>query len=78
VSALGRRLEVLERSAGAGCPKCVGVLATFVNRELRKVTRRGEPMVAAEWAEFEAVGSRCATCGAGFLEIRVPPGISGR
>jgi hypothetical protein len=66
VSGLGKRLEVLERSGGT-CQKCDGVLATFVNGELRAVMRHGQPMGAAERAEFEAAGSRCRACGAGYL-----------
>jgi DNA-directed RNA polymerase subunit RPC12/RpoP len=78
VSDLEKRLETLERSAGGACPKCSGVLVTVVNGKMRSATRCGEPIGPAARAEFEASGSRCSACGAGFLEIRVPPEIPGR
>jgi hypothetical protein len=72
VSALERRLETLEASAGGSCPKHTGVLLTFVNGTLRTAMRHGDPMPAAERAEFEGAGWECPGCGAGFLRIRVP------
>ena len=78
MSGLGKRLEVLERSAGGACPKCSGVLVTVVNGKMRSATRCGQPMGGEERAMFGAAGSRCPACGAEFLEIRVPSEIPSR
>ncbi len=68
-----KRLEVLERSVAelGTCQKCAGIM-TFVNGELRAISRHGQPLRVEERTEVEATRPRCPECGAGFLDIRVP------
>ena len=55
-----KRLSVVLRPPPRPCrraPACV--LTTFVNGELRAAMRHGQPMGAAERAEFESASTRC-------------------
>jgi hypothetical protein len=47
---------------------------TFVNEDLRTISRHGQPLGAEERTEFEATRPRCPQCGSAFMEIRVPSG----
>jgi hypothetical protein len=48
VITLGSRLEVFERSVGGACRKCGGIMMTFVNGELRAISRHGQPLGVEE------------------------------
>jgi hypothetical protein len=74
VIVLERRLEALERSIGGTCQKCAGIMVTFVNEDLRTISRHGQPLGVEERTEFEATRPRCPQCGSAFMEIRVPSG----
>jgi hypothetical protein len=71
-----KRLEVLERSVAelGTCQKCAGIMVTFVNGELRAISRHGQPLGVEERAEFEHARPRCPECGSAFMKIRVPSG----
>jgi hypothetical protein len=49
-------------------------MVTFVNGELRTISRHGQPLGVEERTENESTRPRCPECGAAFMEIRVPSG----
>ncbi len=64
---LERRLEALEDAGSGGeCPRCSGIVATFINGELHDASRHGEQMSEAEYFEHEAekdLDGKCPVCG---------------
>ena len=51
---LERRLRVLEDTGGGGeCPRCSGLVATFVNGEFDSASRHGGQMSEEEYLAYE-------------------------
>ncbi len=73
---LERRVKVLEDAGGGGeCPRCSGIVATFINGELDNASRHGRPMSRGEYFSHEAEDGpdgECPVCGQRPITIKAP------
>ena len=71
---LERRLKVLEDAGGGGeCPRCSGIVATFVNGELHDASRYGKAISREEYFTLEAetgLNGECPVCGACPIDVK--------
>ncbi len=73
---LERRLEALEDAGSGGeCPRCSGIVATFINGELHDASRHGKPMSEEEYRAHQAEedpDGKCPVCGGRPTTIKGP------
>ncbi len=73
-TSLERRVSALEDAGGGGeCPRCSGIVATFLNGELHDASRYGKPMSKDEYLAHEAEDGpdgECAVCGQRPIEVK--------
>ena len=75
-SSIERRLKALEDASGDDeCPRCSGLMATFINDELDNASRYGKAISREEYFTLEAQegpNGECPVCGELPVEITGP------
>ncbi len=75
-TSLERRVRVLEDAGGGEeCPRCSGIMATYINGELDSASRHGKKMSKEEYLAHEAEDGpegECPVCGERPITIKAP------